>query len=183
MDEYYRVWATRIMENGSAVYEGASVSTWWLKEEYGIEAKFHRSKDKKDLTRSPFASYMINKKWTLQEEFTNHLLIFQQVTEECEFLLFHYILTFQAGYTIIENGWNEEEEDDDPVPLRMEHFYFPLGMWLVGILLSAIFLLAEIITHRLRKPKTDVAIAKVEEPSVVLKTKGAELDLAVSENI
>ena len=90
------------MENGTAVYEAASVATWYLKGEYGIEAKFHRSKDKKDLTRSPFVSYMINKKWTLQEEFTNHLLMFQQVTEQCEFLLFHYILIFQAGYTIIE---------------------------------------------------------------------------------
>ena len=71
------------MENGTAVYEGASVSTFWLKEEYGVETKFHRSKDKKDLTRSPFASYMMNKKWTLQEEFANHLLIFQQVTKQC----------------------------------------------------------------------------------------------------
>ena len=98
---------------------------------------------------------------------------------------------------IAEVLFNVEEGDDKPKPLELKHFYFPLGMWLVGILLSAIFLLAEIIIHRLRKPKTDVAIAKVEEPSVtqstppesenleemVLKTKGAELDLAVSENI
>ena len=83
----------------------------------------------------------------------------------------------------IEVPFKVEEEDAEPEPLRMEHFYFPLGMWLVGILLSAIFLLAEIIIHRLRKPKTDVAVAKVEEPSVVLKTKEAELDLAVSENL
>ena len=85
--------------------------------------------------------------------------------------------------TANEVDFKAEEEDAEPEPLRMEHFYFPLGMWLVGILLSAIFLLAEIIIHCLRKPETDVAIAKVEEPSVVLKTKGAELDLAVSENI
>ena len=79
-------------------------------------------------------------------------------------------MTFQAGFSIIEFGFNEEEPDDDPVPLKMEHFYFPLGMWLVGILLSAVFLLAEIIIHRLRKPKTDIAIAKVEEPSVTQST-------------
>ena len=98
--------------------------------------------------------------------------------------------------TVIEVHFKAEKEDDEPDGLKMKHFYFSLGMWLVGILLSAIFLLAEIIIHRLRKPKTDVAIAKVEEPSVtqstsqsenledmVLKTKGAELDLAVSENI
>ena len=172
-----------MVEEGTSVIEAPFFNTWYAETYYGIEAKVYRSKGKKDLTRSLFGSYMMNKKWTLQEEFANHLIMLQQVTEECEFLLFHYILTFQAGLTIIEVGFNEEEPDDDPVPLRMEHFYFPLGMWLVGILLSAIFLLAEIIIHRLRKPKTDVAIAKVEEPSVVLKTKGAELDLAVSENI
>ena len=106
-------------------------------------------------------------------------------------------MTFQAGLTVIEVQFKAEEEDDEPERLKMKHFYFSLGMWLVGILLSAVFLLAEIISHRLRKPKTDVAVAKVEEPSVtqstppesenleemILNTEGAELDLAVSENI
>ena len=52
-----------------------------------------------------------------------------------------------------EVPFNEEEEDDDPEPLRMEHFYFPLGLWLVGILLSVFCLLAEIIIPRLGKSK------------------------------
>ena len=78
----------------------------------------------------------------------------------------NYILTFQAGLTVIEVGFKEEKEDDDPEPLRMEHFYFPLGLWLGGLILSAIFLLAEIIIHRRRKSKNDVAIAKLEEPKV-----------------
>ena len=83
-----------------------------------------------------------------------------------------------------EASFKEEKDDDDePEPLRMIHFYFPLGLWLCGLILSALFFFAEIIIHRLRKPRTDIAIAKVEEPSVVLKTKGAELDLAVSEDI
>ena len=38
---------------------------------------------------------------------------------------------------------------DKPERLAMEHFYFPLGLWLAGIILSAIFLLAEIIMKRL----------------------------------
>ena len=38
---------------------------------------------------------------------------------------------------------------DKPQPLEMEHIYFPLGLLLAGIILSAIFLLAEIITKRL----------------------------------
>ena len=45
----------------------------------------------------------------------------------------------------IEVGFKVEAQDDKPEPLAMEHFYFPLGLWLAGIILSAIFLLAEII--------------------------------------
>ena len=107
--------------------------------------------------------------------------------------------------TVIEVGFKEEKEDDDPEPLRMEHFYFPLGLWLGGLILSAIFLLTEIIIHRRRKSKTDVATAKLEESTVTQSTpesgnleemvlykwravrlsdtKGAEVDLAVSKNI
>ena len=83
-------------------------------------------------------------------------------------------MTFQAGLTVIEVGFKEEKEDDDPEPLRMEHFYFPLGLWLGGLILSAIFLLAEIIIHRLRKPKTDTPKARLEEPSVTQSTPESE---------
>ena len=41
-----------------------------------------------------------------------------------------------------------EIETDDPEPLRMEHFHLPLGMWMVGILTSLLFFIAEIIKHR-----------------------------------
>ena len=75
-------------------------------------------------------------------------------------------MTFQSGLTIIEVGFEEEEEDEDPFPLRMEHFYFPLGTWLIGLFLSVFCLLAEIIFHCLRKPKTDVPLAVLEEPGV-----------------
>ena len=64
---------------------------------------------------------------------------------------------------IIEIGFDAVEEDDDPEPLRMEHFYFPGGLWLMGILLSVLGFLAEIVTHRPRKSKSDVP---VEEPGV-----------------
>ena len=51
---------------------------------------------------------------------------------------------------IIENKESElvEIETDDPKPLRMEHFHLPLGMWMVGILISLLFFIAEIIKHR-----------------------------------
>ena len=68
--------------------------------------------------------------------------------------------------TVNELLFEEEEEDEDTKPLRMEHFYFPLGTWLIGLFLSVFCLLAEIIFHCLRKPKTDVPLAVREEPGV-----------------
>ena len=65
----------------------------------------------------------------------------------------------------------EKEEDGEPEPLRMEHFYFPLGLWLVGILLSVLCLLAEIIIHCLRKSKNDILM---EEPGVTQSTPQSE---------
>ena len=144
--------------------------------------KFYRSKDKKDLNRPPFGSYMMNKKWTLEEEFTNHMLMFQQVTGSCIFYIIRYILTFQAGLMIGEASFKEEKEDDEPKPLIMEDFHFPLCLLLAGLILSAIFLLAELFIHRIRKSKTDVAIAKLEEPSVTQSTQESEnLDEMVGE--
>ena len=73
--------------------------------------------------------------------------------------------------TQIEVPFKAEEEDDEPEKLRMEHFYFPLGLLVVGILLSVLCLLAELIIHRLRKSKTDVPI---EEPGVTQSTPQLE---------
>ena len=76
--------------------------------------------------------------------------------------------------TVIEVHFKEEKEDDEPEPLKMKHFYFPLGVLLVGLILSSIFLLTEIIIHRLRKPKTDTLKARLEEPSVTQTTPESE---------
>ena len=83
-------------------------------------------------------------------------------------------MTFQAGLGATEVDFKVEEEDAKPEPLRMEHFYFPLGMWLVGILLSVFFFLIEIIIHRLRKPKTETTKARLEEPSSTQSTPESE---------
>ena len=45
----------------------------------------------------------------------------------------------------IEVPFKVEAPDDKPEPLAMENFYFPLGLWLAGLIVSVIFLLAEII--------------------------------------
>ena len=47
----------------------------WAKE---YNTRWYRSKDKLG-GENPFASYMMNKKWILEEEFNNHILRFQQV--------------------------------------------------------------------------------------------------------
>ena len=81
----------------------------------------------------------------------------------------------------------------------MEHILFPLGLWLAGLLISAIFLLAEIIIHRRRKSQTEVGpIVTQSTPESenlgemvpnkwkavrLSDTEGAEMDLDVSENI
>ena len=74
----------------------------------------------------------------------------------------------------LEVRFREYKEDDKPEALRMEHFYFPLGLWLVGMLLSFLCFIMEIIIHRLRKSKTDVPIASLEEPSVTQSTPESE---------
>ena len=66
----------------------------------------------------------------------------------------------------IEVNFKEEEENDEPQPLRVEHFYFPFGTWVVGILLSVLCLLTEIIIHCKNKSKTDVTMATLEEPGL-----------------
>ena len=40
--------------------------------------KFHRSMNRM-IGRYPYGSFLMNKKWTLEEEFSMHMLIFQQV--------------------------------------------------------------------------------------------------------
>ena len=82
-------------------------------------------------------------------------------------------MTFQAGLTMIAVPFKVVKGEDDPEPLTMEHIYFPLGLWLAGLLISAIFLLAEIIIHRRRKSQTDGA-ARLSD------AEGAEVDFTVS---
>ena len=62
------------VRSGSSVVEKAFLYDYEL--EYG---KWYRSKERKG-GRIPFASYLLNKKWTMEEEFNNHMMRFQQVT-------------------------------------------------------------------------------------------------------
>ena len=76
--------------------------------------------------------------------------------------------------TVIDTYFEVEEKYDRPEPLTMEHIYFPLGLWLAGLLLSTIFLLAEIIIHRRRKSQTEVGMLMLEEATVTKSTPESE---------
>ena len=67
-----------------AVVHGTSVvETYYyiMNNEKNHNESWHRSKDKKS-GLSPFGVFMINKKWTMEEEFNMHILRFQQVPNE-----------------------------------------------------------------------------------------------------
>ena len=58
---------------GSSVVESGSLYAHWL-----ALGTWYRSRERAG-GRHPFGSYMLNKKWTLGEEFNKHMLRFQQV--------------------------------------------------------------------------------------------------------
>ena len=63
-----------VVKTGTSVLENGLLYSVYL-----VHGKWHRSKDRKG-GENPFGSYMMNKKWTLEEEFNNHMLRFHQVT-------------------------------------------------------------------------------------------------------
>ena len=126
---------------------------------------WYRSKERKAGGTLPFGSFMMNKKWTMVEEFTRHMMWFQQVSRS--FIYFsQQQFTFQAGLTTIEAHFKEFQENDEPEPLRTEHFYLSIGLWLIGILLSVFCFIVEIAIHRIRKCKTNVPSERLVEPAV-----------------
>ena len=68
-----------IIGKGSGVLEASFLYLdYELKWAEDAGKKWFRSKERKGGV-NPFPSYMLNKKWTLVEEFNNHVLRFQQV--------------------------------------------------------------------------------------------------------
>ena len=66
------------MRDGTAVLEYN-----YLSEGEFQMGRWHRSKDKKLQESIDFISYMINKKWWLEEQFNVHMMRFQQVKCVC----------------------------------------------------------------------------------------------------
>ena len=88
-DDYEQKFKDWIIKSNSAVAELSVVySEWELEWASEKGTKLYRSKDRKGGI-NPFCSYMLNKKWTLEEEFNNHMLRFQQVTP---IFIIHYLL-------------------------------------------------------------------------------------------
>ena len=65
--------------SGSSVVEVGYLWEGYLEVAKRYNTTWYKSKERKGGDH-PFSSYMLNKKWTLEEEFNNHLLRFQQVT-------------------------------------------------------------------------------------------------------
>ena len=101
------------------------------------------------------------------------MLRFRQVTASYIFTI-KYNLKFQAGLLVNEVSFKVEPDNDKPEPLEMEHFYLPLGLWLAGLVVSTIFLLAEMIAHRSKQSKRKVPMATQEEPGVTKTTPELE---------
>ena len=66
------------MEEGSAVQQGG-----FLWDDVLALGKWYRSKDRKQTPYINFGSYLMNKKWWLEEELNVHMLRFQQVKSIC----------------------------------------------------------------------------------------------------
>ena len=81
----------KILKKGEAVIEHYKLTQSelkWAKENY--TTAWRRSKYiKPDMN---FGSYMLNKKWALEEEFNNHMLRFQQVRKLIYFNKLHFYI-------------------------------------------------------------------------------------------
>ena len=82
-----------ILDRGEAVVECAFMYDYeldWAKE---YDTRWYRSKGKKG-GQLPFSSYLLNKKWTLEEEFNNHMMRFNQVTVSSSYFSKLHIIDF-----------------------------------------------------------------------------------------
>ena len=84
---------SEVIANATSVSQGAFLYPDELAMAEKHNTSWYRTKEKAG-GMSPFASYMMNKKWTLAEEFINHILRFQQVTVD-------YFIHFSKLYFIV----------------------------------------------------------------------------------
>ena len=68
----------RVLKRGDSVVECSFMYDYELDWAVDYNTRWYRSKQKKE-AKFPFSSYLLNKKWTLEEEFNNHMMRFNQV--------------------------------------------------------------------------------------------------------
>ena len=114
----------------------------------------HRSKETMAKPGTQFGSYMMNKKWPLEEQFANHMMRFHQVWRIFVDPIFLHF-QFQAGLLLTEIPFKEEEEEEQLERLRMEHFYLPLIILFGGLFLSTVTFMLEIIICLIQRNDRD----------------------------
>ena len=78
-DESDKMVQDGVLDRGDSVFECGFLYDYeldWATEKY--DTRWYRSKNIKD-GEFPFGSNLLNKKWTLEEEFNNHMMRFNQV--------------------------------------------------------------------------------------------------------
>ena len=83
------------VKDGSSVVECAFLYEHELNMAKKHGTSWYRSKELRG--GHPFTSYMLNKKWTLNEEFNNHMLRFQQVRKLIYFNKLHFYIPGWIG--------------------------------------------------------------------------------------
>ena len=83
-----------VVKTGTSVLENGLLYSVYL-----VHGKWHRSKDRKG-GENPFGSYMMNKKWPFEEDFSNHLIRAQQVSNAWDFNIIRFPCV--AGWSLGE---------------------------------------------------------------------------------
>ena len=77
-DESDKMVQDRVLDRGDSVVECAFMFDYELEWAKEYNTRWYRSKNRNGGVY-PFSSYLLNKKWTLEEEFNNHMMRFNQV--------------------------------------------------------------------------------------------------------
>ena len=79
-DESDKMVQDGVLDTGDSVVEAALMFDYELDWAKKYNTRWYRSKNRKGGNyKYPFSSYLLNKKWTLEEEFNNHMMRFNQV--------------------------------------------------------------------------------------------------------
>ena len=97
-EEYINKIKYDIGVKGTHVLQNGYLNTDAIEKNFNIKIKWHRSRERRSNSYSPFCAYMMNKKWWLEEEFTNHILRFQQVEYMYNWMLYLTFSIFEIHY-------------------------------------------------------------------------------------